>query len=54
MTTPILITFAAYFVILLGIGLYFTRRHENIEGYRSKRMPACWGSSTRSPGSCAA
>ncbi|MCU0915193.1 MAG: sodium/proline symporter PutP [Planctomycetes bacterium] len=33
MTTPILITFVAYFIILLVIGLCSYRRDENIEGY---------------------
>jgi sodium/proline symporter len=30
---PTLITFAAYFLILLGIGLYFYRRNESMEDY---------------------
>ena len=33
MTVPTLITFAAYFLILLGIGLYFYRRNQSIEDY---------------------
>lgn len=33
MMTPILITFVIYFVVLLAIGLYFCRRHDNIEDY---------------------
>jgi sodium/proline symporter len=33
MMTPTLITFAAYFLILLGIGLYFWRRNESLEDY---------------------
>jgi sodium/proline symporter len=33
MTTPTLITFAAYFLVLLGIGLYFCRRNQSIEDY---------------------
>jgi len=33
MTTPTIITFAAYFVLLLGIGFYFYRRNESIEEY---------------------
>jgi len=33
MTTPTVITFSVYFVLLLGIGLYFYRRNESIEEY---------------------
>ncbi|UCD53581.1 MAG: sodium/proline symporter PutP [Phycisphaerales bacterium] len=33
MTTPTLITFVAYFIVLLGIGFYFYRRNESIEEY---------------------
>jgi len=33
MTTPTLITFVAYFIALLGIGLYFWRRNRSIEDY---------------------
>ncbi|MHC4192133.1 MAG: sodium/proline symporter PutP [Planctomycetota bacterium] len=33
MSTPTLITFIAYFIVLLGIGFYFYRRSANIEDY---------------------
>ena len=33
MTTPTIVTFVAYFILLLGIGLYFYRRNESIEEY---------------------
>ncbi len=33
MTTPTVITFVAYFILLLGIGFYFYRRNESIEEY---------------------
>jgi sodium/proline symporter len=33
MAEPILITFIAYFLILLAVGLYFYRRNENIEDF---------------------
>jgi len=33
MTMPTVITFIAYFVLLLGIGFYFYRRNESIEEY---------------------
>jgi len=33
MTTPTLVTFVAYFLLLLGIGFYFYRRNESIEEY---------------------
>ncbi len=33
MTTPTVITFVAYFLLLLGIGFYFYRRNESIEEY---------------------
>jgi sodium/proline symporter len=33
MTTPTVITFVAYFILLLGVGLYFYRRNESIEEY---------------------
>jgi sodium/proline symporter len=33
MTTPTIIVFIAYFVLLLGVGFYFYRRNESIEEY---------------------
>jgi len=33
MTMPTVITFVAYFILLLGIGFYFYRRNESIEEY---------------------
>jgi hypothetical protein len=33
MSTPILITFIVYFIILLAIGLYFYRKSTRIEDY---------------------
>lgn len=33
MTSPTVITFVAYFILLLGIGFYFYRRNESIEEY---------------------
>jgi sodium/proline symporter len=33
MTTPTVITFVIYFVLLLGVGFYFYRRNESIEEY---------------------
>ena len=33
MTAPTVITFVAYFILLLGVGLYFYRRNESIEEY---------------------
>jgi len=33
MTTPTVVTFIAYFILLLGIGFYFYRRNESIEEY---------------------
>ncbi len=33
MTTPTLITFVVYFIVLMGIGLYFYRRSSSIEDY---------------------
>ena len=33
MSVPILITFAVYFIVVLGIGIYFCRRSTNIEDY---------------------
>jgi len=33
MTAPTVITFVAYFILLLGIGFYFYRRNESIEEY---------------------
>ena len=33
MTTPTVITFVAYLILLLGIGFYFYRRNESIEEY---------------------
>ena len=33
MSVPILITFAIYFIFVLGIGIYFCRRSSNIEDY---------------------
>jgi len=43
MTIPTLVTFIAYFVVLLAIGLYFCRPDDSIEGYLlGKRGMGAW------------
>lgn len=43
MTTPILVTFIIYFVVLLAMGLYFCRPDDSIEGYLlGKRRMGAW------------